>query len=360
MAPNGRFERLLGATLLMGDSDNLFGQIVCKENLYRAVYNAAKGKRYRESTAGFLFHLEKQVQLIRTALASGEYRHGKYRTFTLYDPKKREISAASFRDRVVHHALCDVIEPMLDKTLIYDTYACRKGKGTHAAIKRAQKFIFLNKYVFHGDIRKYFQSIDHVTLKTLFSARIKDPEARKIMGHIIDSSPASVMGKGLPIGNLTSQLLANLYLDPLDRFVKHELRQKYYLRYMDDFLIFSNDRERLAGIKDQCRGFVKEMLGLDLHEAKSQIFDTRKGFGFLGFRMYKAGRRLNTDNVRRFKKRIGEQSAAHKRGELTLEKMKTSVRCWAAHAKHANTYALRKTLFRSELFQENGLARQLF
>ena len=367
--------------------DNIYAKIISKENLYRSAHLAARGRRYKDAAADFSFHLEREVQALHRELAGKTYRHGKYRTFTIFDPKERNISAAPFRDRVIHHAVHDVIEPVIDKIFIYDSYACRKEKGTHKAVDRAQSFLRANRFCFHGDIRKYFPSIDRGILKEMLAKRIGDKDLLWLLEEIVDSavsvSPcapvpegegagsASKSGspqagataspqKGLPIGNLTSQFFANLYLNELDYFVKFDLRLRYYLRYMDDFLIFENDKEALSVVKQKIRDFLKNRLELRLHEGKSQVYRTKTGIKFLGFRICKDYRRLASENVRRFKKRTQAQIAAHKRGELALEKIQTSVRCWTAHAKRANTYALRKTLFRSELFSESGLGSQLF
>ena len=186
---------------------------------------ASRGRRYRDTTADFNFNLEEEIDRLYGELLTKSYRHGKYRVFNIYDPKERQIAAAPFRDRVVHHAVHDVIEPFIDKTFIFDSYACRMNKGTHQALGRAQGFLRRNRFCFHGDIRKYFQSIDREILKGIIRQRIEDKDLLWLMDEIVDSSKSLL---GLPIGNLTSQFLANLYLNELDYFVKFDLRQRYY------------------------------------------------------------------------------------------------------------------------------------
>ena len=330
----------------------LYSQIISKENLYRSTHMASRHRRYRDTTADFNFHLEEEIGRLHDELVKKTYRHGKYRLFTIHDPKEREIAAAPFRDRVVHHAVHDVVEPFIDKTFIYDSYACRNGKGTHKAVGRAQGFLKTNKFCFHGDIKKYFPSIDHNILKQIIVAKIMDKDLLWLVDEIIDSARQLKVAvgnlqfadKGLPIGNLTSQFFANLYLNELDYFVKFQLRCRYYVRYMDDFLIFDNDRKALIDIKEKVRDFLKNKLALELHPGKSQIYDTEKGIKFLGFRLYKNYRRLATDNVRRFKKRIKRFDYLFENGKISADKISDSVRCWVAHSKYANTGRLRHSI----------------
>jgi len=171
----------------------LYPQVASKENLYRSAHRAALGRRYRDSAADFKFHLEEEVETLHRELTNKTYRHGKYRMFTIYDPKERNIAAAPFRDRVVHHAVHDVIEPFIDKTFIYDSYACRKDKGTHKAVDRAQSFLRANRFCLHGDVRKYFPSIDHGRLKEMLAKRIMDEDLLWLVNGIIDSA-RQIMG----------------------------------------------------------------------------------------------------------------------------------------------------------------------
>ena len=328
---------------------DLYEKIISKENLYRSARRAALGKRYRDSTADFNFHLEKDVEILRRELADGTYRHGAYRSFMIHEPKKRMISAAPFRDRVVHHAAHDIIEPLIDKTFIHDSYACRQGKGTHKAVDRAQSFLRANRFCLHGDIRKYFPSIDHGILKAMFAKRIVDKKLLWLLTEIVDSAPnlGAYVGrpKGLPIGNLTSQFFANLYLNELDYFVKFELRLRYYLRHMDDFLIFSSDKTCLIEIRNRIRDFLGSELKLELHKSKSQIYETAKGVKFLGFRLYENYRRLAADNVRRFRERLRGFVDSFRKGSIAAVKICDSVRCWTAHSRYADTVRLRRGIF---------------
>ena len=228
---------------------NLWPRVVSFENLLRAFRKARRGKRRKPAVASFELNLERELLRLQRDLESGEYQPGDYRLFTIYERKPRVIAAAPFRDRVVHHAVMNVIEPGLDRTFIHDSYACRKGKGTHAAITRYQTWARHYAYVLRMDVARYFPSIDHMRLKEKLHRRIKDRHMLALLECIIDSSPAIErpwLGYfegddlltplerrgGIPIGNLTSQFFANLYLDDVDHFIKERLCVKAYLRYV--------------------------------------------------------------------------------------------------------------------------------
>ncbi|MCP4399318.1 MAG: RNA-dependent DNA polymerase, partial [bacterium] len=228
----------------MKRAGNLFEEIACFHNLRLAAYKAfLGGKKFTPRAAAFYLNLEQELLVLEQELLSGSYRPAPYNSFIIYEPKKRRISASDFRDRVVHHAICNLLEPLLDKSLIFDSYACRTGKGSHAAVKRAQHFACRFRYCLKCDIRKYFETLDHQRLKQLLARKIKDPRLLDLLGVIIDHAvPEYQPGKGLPIGALTSQLFANLYLGELDHLVKECMRVKGYLRYMDDFLLFGSQK----------------------------------------------------------------------------------------------------------------------
>jgi retron-type reverse transcriptase len=320
----------------------LFERVISVENQYRASLAAARGRRFREPAADFHFHREAQVHRLRQELLTRSYRHGPYRQFTVFEPKERQVAAAAFRDRVVHHALHDVIEPVIDRTFIFDSYACRKGKGTHKALDRAQHFLRANRFYLHGDIRRYFASIDPQVLLEIIERRVQDEGVLWLIRDIVRSSPAPV---GLPIGNLTSQFFANLYLNELDWFVKRRLGVRYYLRYMDDFLLFAQSREALAAWKEDIAAFLREKLRLSLHDGKTRLAPVREGVSFLGFRLFRSHRRLRTDNVSRFRRRLRLMRADRKAGILRPAAVRLSIECWVSHSSYAQTKALRRRLF---------------
>jgi len=283
---------------------NLFEKICSFENLHLAYLKARTCKRYRSYILEFSFYLEENLLKLQEELQNQTYQHGRYREFIIHDSKKRHIKAAPFRDRVVHHALCNIIEPIFDKGFIYDSYACRKGKGTHRGVKRLQKFLKneLNKYCLKCDISKYFESIDHQILLSIIQKKISDKKTIWLIREILEST-CEEPGKGIPIGNLTSQLFANIYLNELDQFVKHRLRVRYYLRYMDDFLILGKEKSYLWGILREIQKFLNNNLSLKLHPKKVQILPVRKGIDFLGYRVFKDYRLLRKSTVKRFIKR---------------------------------------------------------
>ena len=323
----------------------MFDEIVSLPNLYRAAHAAARGKRHNDEVSFFNFRMETEIARLYADLVSGGYRHGRYEVFRIYEPKEREIAKASFRDRVVHHAVHDVIEPVIDRTFIFDSYACRRGKGTHAAIERAQSFLEARLYVLHGDVRKYFPSIDRGLVKGLMRRHIGGTRLPALVEEIVDSARYVFPGgKGLPIGNLTSQFLANLYLHELDRFVKHTLKCRYYLRYMDDFLLFDDDPAVLERWREAVSDMLASRLKLSLHSDKTQIFSARKGLTFLGFNLSRGRRRMGAAGMRRLRARLKRFRYGAGRGEIGESAMADSVRCWSAHSARADAFCLRADL----------------
>ena len=299
---------------------NLYPQICSFENLLSAAKKAEKGKRSKAGVARFNVDLEKNIFQLQRALLDHSYRPGKYRHFTVYESKKRLISAAPFRDRVVHHALCNIIEPLFEKSFIHDSYACRKGKGTHKAVQRFSDFAKINRYVFKCDIRKYFPSIDHQILQDKFERKIKDAETFELIRTIINSADAVDNNpihyfagddlftplqrrRGLPIGNQTSQFFANVYLDGFDHFIKEKLRCKYYIRYVDDFVIFDDNKMKLHNIRELIEQHLAT-LRLQMHPHKSQIFPVEQGTDFLGYRIFPSHRLIRKSNVKRFRRKL--------------------------------------------------------
>jgi retron-type reverse transcriptase len=310
----------------------MFDEICSFENLHSAYLKARKCKRYKKEILKFGFNAEKNLLKLKKRLETQTYKHGGYREFVVNDSKKRTIKAAPFADRVVHHALCNIIEPIFDKTFIFDSYACRKGKGTHKAIKRVKTFLrslaFAERerereskntirgiYCLQCDISKYFDSINHEILFEILQKKIADKKVLRLIQEIIDSNNFET-GKGIPIGNLTSQLFANVYLNELDQFVKRDLKRGYYLRYMDDFLILGTDKRELWQAKDKIAEFLKNGLDLNLHPKKAEVFPARTGIEFLGFRIFAAYAVLRQSTLKRFAKKMkekkGDEAAAAK------------------------------------------------
>ncbi len=342
---------------------NLYQHVYNFGNLYTAYRKARKGKRKQAEVAAFEFDMERNLLQLQTELRDQTYRPGPYHNFIIREPKRRLVSAAPFRDRVLHHTLCQVIEPIWEPRFISTSFACRVGKGTHKALDQCHAWMRQYAYAFHGDIVKYFPSIDHQIMRSLLARRIADPQVMWLIDQILDSgagiqarecSPiylpsddlfTALRPRGLPIGNLTSQFWANVYRHELDKFVKHELRCPAYLRYMDDSVLFSDDKAQLHDWKAAMQEFLASHLRLMLHPRKSVVFPVKAGIDFCGFHIYPTHRRLRRSSVRRFVRRFCHQRAAYWRGEITLDEMTTSVQSWIAHAAHGDTWRLRGRLF---------------
>ena len=279
----------------------LFERAVSYENLYGAVHDAARGKRSRPDVAAFLLDLEREVPRLRRALIEASYRPGGYRTFTVREPKQRVISAAAFRDRVVHHALTRVLEPVFERRFTADSFACRRGFGTHRALDRAKRACRTYPFVLKLDIRKYFAAIDHEILMGLLARVVKCKPTLRLASVIIEGSnpqeatdwffpgddlfAPSGRRRGLPLGNQTSQFFANVDLNPLDHHVRRVLRPGEYIRYVDDFLLFDRDKDRLREMKAAIVLFLQN-LRLLIHGGKSRVYRSSEGVTFLGFRLF--------------------------------------------------------------------------
>lgn len=342
---------------------NLYPRIVSFANLERAFHKARRGKRGQANVAAFECNLDVELLQLHDELRSETYRPGGYRHFHLYDGKPRRISAAPFRDRVVHHALCNVIEPIWEARFIHDSYACRVGKGTHAALDRCTYFARRYPYVLQCDVVQFFPSVDHPILRTLLAHHVACPPTLRLMDKIIDSGAgihreryqmqwfpgddllAATRHRGLPIGNQTSQFWANVYLHQLDRFAKQDLRCKAYLRYCDDFMLFAPDKPTLHRWRREIEAFLTT-LRLKIHDHKTSVHPVRNGIPFLGFLVFPAHRRLARPNGVKFQRRYKRQRQQLARGEISREQLDQSVQAWIAHTGHGDTWGLRRALLR--------------
>ncbi|MEA1969484.1 MAG: reverse transcriptase/maturase family protein, partial [Thermodesulfobacteriota bacterium] len=267
-------------------------------------------------------------------------------SFEIYEPKKRNISAAVFRDRVVHHALCNIIEPIFNKSMIYDSYACRKGRGSHAAVKRTQRFTRKFSYFLKCDIKKYFENINHNLLKTMLGKKLKDPLLMELLNKIIDHPvPGGNPGIGIPIGNLTSQLFANIYLNELDLFIKEEMHIKGYVRYMDDFILFAHDKKSLNQCLNEIHWFTVEKLFIELKQSVLMLAPVTQGVPFLGFRIFPQVIRLKKENLKKFGNNLKKRKKEYETGVIDQECLIRSISSMVAHASHADTYLLRRKIF---------------
>jgi retron-type reverse transcriptase len=330
---------------------NLYEKICSFENLHCAYLKARKGKRYKDEILRFGADQETLLLQLQEELSNETYRHGEYKEFIVCDSKKRHIKAAPFRDRIVHHAFCNIVDPIFDKGFIFDSYACRKGKGTHGAVARLKKFLrsaydseegnIMGGYVLKCDVSKYFDNVDHRVLLSLIGKKISDEKTMRLASMIIEST-CTKEGKGIPIGNLTSQFFANLYLNELDQFVKHTLKRQHYIRYMDDFIILGNDKRELSQMETQIGDFLQKKLLLALHPKKTVIHPAWKGVDFLGYVLFEEHVRLRKSTVMRFEKRIKAYKKKCAKGLMFPEEITLSAKSWVAYAKHARSWMLRK------------------
>jgi RNA-directed DNA polymerase len=330
---------------------NLFDKVVSFDNLLLASKKAFRGKKDNTRVARFYFDMEKELLYIQKELQNRTYTPRPLRTFRIREPKIREIAASDFRDRVVHHAICNVIEPIFERSFIHYSYACRPGKGTHRAVRQAQLYSRKYHYYLKCDIKKYFASIDRTILKDILARKFKDHDLLWLMDTIIDSSDTEQSDKGIPIGSLTSQHFANLYLDRFDHYIKDSLRIKGYLRYMDDFILFSNKKAELHILHSGIGTFLKHELDLELKVKATKLAPVTEGVPFLGFRIFPNLIRLRHENKKRAMDTLRSGSAAFKAGKINEDKYSRSLMSITEHLKIGNTYNLRQDVFNRMFFQ---------
>jgi len=322
----------------------------------RAFKKARKGKTKKEYVIKFEKYLLENLLKLQEELKSLNYEPRPLKTFILRDPKVRKISKSDFRDRVVHHALCNIIEPIFDKVFIYDSCANRKSKGNLKAIERFHFFMRkvsrngeingwfndnqVKGYCLKADVKHYFQEIDHKILIKILREKIQDENVIWLIRQILANH--FIKGKGMPLGNLTSQFFANVYLNELDCFVKYKLRVKYYIRYVDDFLILHSSKSQIENWKMQINDFLRDELKLELHPEKSKIISLSRGIDFVGFRNFYYFKLLRKRNKRKILSKIEK----YKYGEISHDKILESFQGWQAYAKWANTYKLRNRLLK--------------
>lgn len=318
---------------------------------------AARGKRGRSAAAAFEYRLADNLLHIQTELVERTYRPGAYVSFYIHDPKTRLISAAPFRDRVVHHALCNVIEPIFERSFVFDSYANRVGKGTHAAIDRAQSFARRYRYVLQCDVEQFFPAIDHALLRETLARKIDDANTLWLIDQILASGVgvladeygmryfpcddlfAANRPRGLPIGNLTSQFWANCFLNPFDHFVKRELRCPGYVRYVDDVLLFGDDAREMQQWRD---AIVQRLarLRLTIH-AGAHVRPVSEGLPFLGFVIYPDHRRLKRRKVIAYHRALRQLI-----GQAQPDRVVASLQGWINHARYGDTWRLRRSVIK--------------
>lgn len=328
---------------------NLFIPALTFSSLLEAHYSARKGKRYKKDVIEFEMNLEGNLIDLYLDLKNKTYKPGKYKEFTVYEPKKRLIKAAPYRDRVVHQwYVKNFIIPVFAKTFIHDSYACIEGKGMHSSAYRVQEFIrsaeynWENPYVVKGDIKSYFFSIKHEMLYSLIEKRIKDPDVLWLTKIILSSTE----NPGIPVGSYTSQWFANIVLHELDMLVKHELKVRRYVRYMDDWVLILESKEDAQKALEIITKFVGEELGLRLNP-KTQVFPLKNGINFCGYKIWSTHMKIRDDSKKRMKRKLKAYQRKYESGEMTLEQIKRSINSWLGYANHADSYRLVERMFKN-------------
>ena len=322
---------------------NLWESVVSFENLRIAALEASKAKRQSAPVQNFLFNLEPNIINLQNQLITSEYKPGAYSYFTIYEPKERKICAAPFVDRVVHHAVCRVMDPSLERIYVPQSYACRTNKGMHKAIDKAQGYLRSSKYFLKCDIEKFFDSVDHEVLKSCLRLKFKDKQLLELLDKIIDHPvPGNPTGRGLPIGNLTSQHFANFLLTGMDIKILEEIRPEGYVRYMDDFVLFVDDKSKLHEAKRIIRNYLFENLRLKLKLKGSFIAPGYHGLPFLGFQIFPSIKRLKRANWIRFTRKFKESYNAFETGLINETTLIRSTASLFGHIRHADTLTLRQ------------------
>src|SRR3989344_3258555 len=328
---------------------NLLEVLCSEENLYFAFKKARKHKTLKTYVIKFERNLKENLLLLRRELLQKAYRPLPLERFIIRDPKTRKISNSDFRDRIIHHTLCNIIEPIFEKCFIHDSYANRKGKGTLNAIKRfeffkrkASKNNSRAAFVFKADISRYFDTVNHKLLLQAIKKRIKDKNILWLIKIILGNYSVCNSAKGMPLGNLTSQFFANVFLNELDKFVKHKLKARFYIRYVDDFVILHEDKYVLNSYKPEIEKFLINKLGLELHPKKSKVIDLRRGIDFLGFRNFYYYKLLRKANLRKIKRKLSLFKESFDNKLITYDEIYESMRGWVSYARQANTFRLRQ------------------
>ncbi|MBN2891591.1 MAG: hypothetical protein JXL97_06980 [Bacteroidales bacterium] len=363
---------------------NLFPQVCSFQNLLLAYKKAKRGTKQTYETNDYYFNLETKLLELQQKLITQTYQPAEYRYFEIHEPKKRTISVATFTDRIVHHAVVNVLEPIYEKIFIYHSYATRKNKGTHKAVFKAQEYLQKNVWFLKSDIQKYFDNINHEILIKIISRKISDKKLLQLIEKIIDNSKGhansvtqqrscsfnctgiatsvapvcsfsniaemsatkvAVPNSGLPIGNLTSQFFANVYLHELDNFVKNNLHQKFYIRYMDDFVIFSNNKQSLKDILPKIEDFLSENLSLNLKPKATIINQHTNGLSFLGTRIFRSVIRIKSENLKRISKKVNEKQYLFYNNKISEDDLISTYNSYNAFLDNYHVFSVKKDIF---------------
>jgi RNA-directed DNA polymerase len=334
---------------------NLFEKIISLSNIFVSWEEFKSDKRKKADVQEFEFKLESNLFSLYRDLKGKRYVHYPYSGFYIYDPKVRHVHKASVRDRILHHAVFRILNPLYDKTFIANSFSCRIGKGTHKGVLAVERMIRRESrnftrpcFALKCDVRKFFDSINHRTLLNILSRKITDQDTMRLLDEVVESYTASQADlfdrQGLPIGNLTSQLFANVYMNEFDQFVKHKLKIINYARYTDDFVIVSSDRVYLENILELIKDFLDKKLQLSLHPNKISIRACHQGVDFLGYVALPCHRRVRTRTKRRIFRKLKERVTMFRRGLISDNTLSQSLQSYLGVFSHANAYQLSEEL----------------
>lgn len=338
----------------------LFNKIIEAENLFSAWDEFKRDKGKKADVLEFENRLEQNIFKLYRDLKNDMYCHGGYKGFWIHDPKPRRIHKASVRDRVLHHAVFKVLNPIFEPTFIPTSFSCRAGKGTHKGILEVEKMIRKSSRnytrsccILKCDIKKFFDSVDHAVLFEILNRRIKDGRVLRLLGEIINSYSSDLQEReskkpcskiGIPIGNLTSQLFANIYMNEFDQFMKHELKIKYYARYTDDFVIVANKKQELKDTTPHIQNFLNENLKLTIHPDKVFIQKFTQGIDFLGQTIFPHYRLIRSKTKKRILRKLEEKVKQYKSGLISKDTLNRSLQSCLGVLSHTNSFTLSEDL----------------
>ncbi len=343
--------------MVMKTYKNLWDKLCTFENLEQAYELAKKHKSGNPKVIEFGKHWRLHLCILLKELRTQTYNPQPLRKFVLRDPKTRTICVSEFRDRVIHHALVNILKPIFEQRFIHDSYASRIRKGTLPALERFDRFKrqvtengkfvsdsrnknWVKGFVLKADIKHYFETVEHSVLIGIFEKRIKDEKMIWLIKSILGNYTSGIPGVGMPLGNWTSQFFANVYLNELDQFVKHKLRLKYYIRYVDDFVILHKSKRKLKYYKQKIDAFLQDNLKLQLHSAKSKIIPLGRGTNFLGFRIFYHYKIVRKKNLRKIKAKLSNLIEEYRECHRSAHDIFEALKGWKAYALQGNMYKL--------------------
>lgn len=330
---------------------DLYNQIISIENLFLAWKEFRSDKHYKKDVALFEYNLEQNIFELRHQLLTQQYNHGPYYAFYIQDPKQRLIHKATVQDRVLHHAIFNILNPIFEPTFIHNSYSCRIGKGTHKGVmglasmlRKVSKNNTSPCFALKCDVQKFFASVDQDRLLDILAARIRDENTMALLRKIVYSFDKTNDKKGIPIGNLTSQLFANIYMNEFDQFIKHTLKVKYYVRYTDDFVIVSDNTDYLYSLLPLIRKFLGDKLALNLHPNKISVRKYSQGIDFLGYVILPHHIKLRTKTKRRMLRVLDQKIEEFNNNEISAKTFNQTLQSYYGVLSHADSHKFTQDL----------------